>query len=63
MQDRTADGRRRAGRQLCDEPVGLVAGLEFRGGENKLMRIVAIDDEGDVWRVEPVEAGQVPMSE
>ncbi len=38
-------------------------GMEFRGGENELMRIVAIDDEGDVWCVEPVEEGQVRMSD
>ena len=37
-----------------------VTGMEFRGGENELMRIVAINDEGDVWRVEPVEERQVP---
>ena len=40
-----------------------VTGMEFRAGENELMRIVAINDEGDVWRVEPVESRRVPMSD
>ena len=31
------------------------AGMEFRAEGNRLMRIVAINDKGDVWRVEPVE--------
>ena len=38
-------------------------GMEFRGGESELMRIVAINDEGDVWRVEPVEEGQARKSD
>ena len=40
-----------------------VVGMEFRGGENELMRIVAINDEGDVWRVEPIEERHVRMSD
>ena len=40
-----------------------VVGMEFRGGENELMRIVSICEAGDVWRVEPVEEGHVPMSD
>ena len=38
-------------------------GMEFRGDGNQLMRIVAINDDGDVWRVEPVESRLVRMSD
>jgi hypothetical protein len=34
-------------------------GMEFLAGGNQLMRIVAVSDEGDVWRVEPAEPTQV----
>ena len=57
-------------RAVDGEPAGTFAtnlsdwviGMEFRGGENQLMRIVEICEAGDVWQVEPVEERQVPMS-
>jgi hypothetical protein len=39
------------------------AGMEFRAEGNRLYRIVSIQDDGDLWWVEPVEPGQVPKSD
>jgi hypothetical protein len=38
-------------------------GLEFIGHGNRRFRIVSIDDDLELWWVEPVEPGRVPKSD